>query len=47
MESYGEAVGFVANELDQVQHRRVMIERDRIFLLPVDVENFFAFGDGR
>ena len=37
VESHGEAVSFVADELDQVQHRRVMIERDRILLLPVDV----------
>ena len=34
MERHGEAVSFVANELNQVQHRRMMIERDRIFLLP-------------
>jgi len=46
MEGYSEAVGLVANELDQVQDRRMMIERDRIFLLSVNVENLFAFGDG-
>ena len=34
MEGHGEAVGFVANELNQMQHRRVMVERDGIFLLP-------------
>ena len=33
----GETVRLVANLLDQVQHGRVMIERDRIILLAVNV----------
>ena len=45
MESYGEAVGFVADELDQMQDRRVMVEDDRFAFLSVDVDDFFALGD--
>src|SRR5580658_3983716 len=45
MESQGETVSFVADELDQVQHRRMVVERDRIFFLSIDVENLFALGD--
>ena len=30
MEGHGEAMGFVADELDQVQHGIVVIEHDRI-----------------
>src|SRR5580704_1408400 len=45
MKGYSEAMGFIANELNQVQYGRVMIERDRIFLLSIDVENFFALRD--
>src|SRR6516164_5032291 len=33
MESHGEAVGFVTNRLHQVQHRRVMVENDRLIFL--------------
>ena len=47
VEGHGKAVRFVANELNQMQHRRVMIERDRILLLAVDIENLFALGDRR
>ena len=42
----GEAMGFVADQLHQVQHRRVMIEGERIVLLPEHVDDFFAFRDG-
>ena len=45
MKGHGKAVGLIANELNQVQHWRVMIERDRIFFLPVDVKNLFTLGD--
>ena len=45
MECNREAVSLVANQLHQVQYRRVMIERNRLTLLPVDVNNFFALGD--
>src|SRR5579863_137423 len=47
MECDGEAMSFIANQLNQMQHRRVMIERDGIFLLAVDVEKLLALGDGR
>src|SRR5271168_100869 len=47
MEGYGEAMGLVPNQLNQVQHGRVMIERDRIFLLSVNIENLLSLGDGR
>ena len=47
MEGDREAVSFVADQLHQVQHRRVMIERDRLALLAVDVNNLLALGDRR
>ena len=34
MEGHCEAMGLIANELNQMQHRRMMIERDRIFSCP-------------
>jgi hypothetical protein len=43
----GKTVGLVADQSAPVQHRRVMIERDRFVLLPVDVDNFFALRDRR
>src|SRR5215470_20207357 len=46
VKGHSEAVGLIANQLDQVQDRRVMIEGNRIALLAVDVENFFALGNG-
>ena len=30
MEGHSKAVGFVADQLDQMQNRRMMIERDRV-----------------
>ena len=47
MEGHGKAVGFVANQLHQVQHRRMVIEHDRFIFLPVHVDDFFALGDRR
>jgi hypothetical protein len=47
VEGYGEPVGLIANQLNQVQYGRVVIERDRIFFLTVYIENFFALSDGR
>ena len=38
----GEAVGLVADLLDQVQHRRAAVEHDRVGLLAVDVDDLFA-----
>jgi len=46
MEGYSKAVSLIADELNQVKYGRVMIERNRIFFLPVNVENLFALGDG-
>src|SRR5271166_1395612 len=46
MEGHGEAMGFVADQLNQMQHRRMMIERNRILLLSVDIENLLALSDG-
>ncbi len=43
----GEAVGFVADLLDEVQDGRAAVEDDGVGLLPVDVDDFFVFGDGR
>ena len=45
MEGDRKAVSFVADQLHQVQYRRVMIERDRFVLLAVDIDNFFTLGD--
>ena len=45
MECHSKAVGFISNQLNEVQNGRVMIERDRIFLLPVDIQNLLALGD--
>lgn len=46
MEGHGETMGFITNQLNQVQYWRVMIERDWIFLLPVNVQNLFTLRDG-
>ena len=45
VEGYGEAMGFVANLLDEMQHRRVAIENARLVFLAVDVEDLFFLGD--
>ena len=42
----GEAVGFVADLLDEVQHGRAAVEDDGVGLLAVDVDDLFALGDG-
>src|SRR5882724_5071746 len=47
MEGNGKPVGFVTDQLHQVQNRRVMVERYRFVLLAVDIDNFFALGDRR
>src|ERR1039457_5577113 len=46
VEGQGKTVGLIANELNQVKHRRVMVQRNRVFLLAVDVQDLLAFGDG-
>jgi hypothetical protein len=45
MEGDGEAVGFVADELHEVQNGIVMIENDGLVLLSADIDNFFTLGD--
>src|SRR3954452_6616158 len=45
MEGDGEAMGFVADELHEVQNGIVMIEDDGIIFLSADVNDFFALGD--
>jgi hypothetical protein len=42
----GEAVGFVADLLDDVQDGRAAVEDYRVVLLAVDVDDLFALGDG-
>ena len=37
MKGYGKTVSLVSNELNEMQHRRVVIESNGIFLLSVDV----------
>src|ERR1700679_2520037 len=46
MESYSEAMRFVANLLHQMQHGRMMIKHDGIIFLSVDVDDLFSFRDG-
>src|SRR5215469_572999 len=46
MECDREAMCLVANQLHQVKHGRMVIEHHRFNFLAVDVDNFFAFGNG-
>ena len=46
MEGDGEAVGFVADGLDDVEDGVVAVEFDGFVFLAVDVDDLFAFGDG-
>ena len=46
MEGDGEAVGFVADQLHKVENRIVMIKDHGFVFLPVDVDDFFALGNG-
>jgi hypothetical protein len=43
---YGEAVGFVADLLDDVEDGAAAVEDDGVVLLAVDVDDLFALGDG-
>ena len=47
VESDGEAVGFVADLLDEMQDRRMMVEDNRFIFLAEDIEDLFFFGDAR
>src|SRR5436190_24214014 len=47
VEGYRKRMRFVADQLDQMQHRRVMI-KDYLFILwPENVNNFFTLGNRR
>ena len=46
MKGDGEAVRFVANLLDQVQQRRMLVQADGFVFLSEDEEDFFLLGDG-
>ncbi len=45
MEGHGEAMGFVADLLHQMQDGRMMVEHDGIVFLSVDVNDLFSFRD--
>src|SRR6202789_787709 len=45
MEGDGEAMSFVANLLDQMQHGRMMVEDHRLIFTTENVENLFFLGD--
>ena len=42
----GEAMGLVADALDEMQHRRAAVEDDGLVFLAVEVDDLFALGDG-
>ena len=46
MESDGEAVRLVPDYLNQMQHRRVVVQGDRSVFLPQYINDLFAFGYG-
>jgi hypothetical protein len=41
------AVRLITNLLNQMQHRRMMIQHARLIFLPVDIQDLFAFRDAR
>ena len=45
MESHSKAVRLVADQLHQMQHRRMMVKSDRFTLLPIDINNFLPLGN--
>ncbi len=42
----GEAVAFVADELDEMQHRRAAVEDDGLVFVAVEINYFFALCNG-
>src|SRR5208282_2951346 len=46
MKGYGEAMGFIANLLHQMQDGRMMVEHDGVVFLSVNVNDFFSLSDG-
>src|SRR3974390_1211499 len=47
MERDGKAVGFIANQLYEMQHGRMAVEYNWIILLPMHVDDLLALGDRR
>src|SRR5574337_147013 len=45
MEGHREAMGFIANLLNQMQHRRMPVQNDRLLLLAGNVKKLFFLGD--
>src|ERR1017187_6290735 len=45
MEGYGEAMGFVADHLHQMQDGRMMVENYGVVFLSIDIDDFFSLGD--
>jgi hypothetical protein len=45
VESYSEAVSFVAHHLNDVQNRRTPVEHDGFMFLSENVDNLFPFGN--
>ena len=43
----GEAVALVADELNQMQHRRAAVEDHRLVFVAVEVDDLFALGNRR
>ena len=43
----GEAMALVADELDEMQHRRAAIKHHRLVFVAVEVDDLFAFGNRR
>ena len=44
VESDGKAVGFIADLLDQMQDRRMMLQDNGLIFLTQDIEDFFFLG---
>ena len=42
----GEAMAFVADELDEMQNGRAAVENDRLVFVSVEINDFFFLGDG-
>jgi len=42
----GEAMALVADELDEMENRRAAVEDDGLVFVAVEIDNFFALGDG-
>ena len=43
----GEAMALVADELDEMQHRRAAVEDDGLVFIAVEVDDFFSFSRSR